>query len=99
MDTSAILEQSTSASIIIWVVMMIALSGVAKDLTKLQISCLVDGSSPVVGSSRLTTEGDPIRLTAIDSLRLMPPESCPDGRMYTSGAPNPTAVAISRAAN
>lgn len=44
--TIAILEQRVSASIIIWVVIMIARSGVANEDTSPQISFLVDGSRP-----------------------------------------------------
>eukprot|EP00978_Attheya_sp_CCMP212_P022293 scaffold66313_cov50-Attheya_sp.AAC.7 len=31
---------------------------------------------------------------AIDNLRRIPPDNCPAARVYTSGAPRPTATAI-----
>ena len=96
--TIAILLHRVSASSIMCVVIMIARSGVANDDKRLQISILVEGSNPVVGSSSNNTFGAPSREMAIDSLLLMPPDKAPLCRVYTSGTPSPTACAMSIAA-
>mmetsp|Transcript_19838 Transcript_19838/g.41586 ORF Transcript_19838/g.41586 Transcript_19838/m.41586 type:complete len:80 (-) Transcript_19838:441-680(-) len=77
------------------VVMIMARSGVAKEDTRLQISFRVEGSSPVVGSSRSNVFGDPSNETAMESLLLIPPDRLPLGLRNTAGAPKPTAFAIS----
>lgn len=73
--TIPILWQSTSASSIEWVVMMIA----HRPLTSARMSqsyLLFSGSSPVEGSSRKTIFGSPTNEIATLSLLFMPPDSC-----------------------
>eukprot|EP00559_Dactyliosolen_fragilissimus_P006134 CAMPEP_0184870162 /NCGR_PEP_ID=MMETSP0580-20130426/36691_1 /TAXON_ID=1118495 /ORGANISM="Dactyliosolen fragilissimus" /LENGTH=78 /DNA_ID=CAMNT_0027372119 /DNA_START=196 /DNA_END=432 /DNA_ORIENTATION=- len=73
----AIRLQSVSASIIMCVVMIMAFSCVANDLTRSQIELRVDGSRPVVGSSKRRTLGEPIKDIAMVNLLLIPPDNDP----------------------
>mmetsp|Transcript_84948 Transcript_84948/g.142015 ORF Transcript_84948/g.142015 Transcript_84948/m.142015 type:complete len:208 (+) Transcript_84948:209-832(+) len=67
-----ILSDSTSASSMEWVVRMMQRSLLAS-CTKSQISRRCPGSSPVVGSSNITTRGLPTKEMAMLSLRCSPP--------------------------
>mmetsp|Transcript_6055 Transcript_6055/g.11865 ORF Transcript_6055/g.11865 Transcript_6055/m.11865 type:complete len:201 (-) Transcript_6055:1794-2396(-) len=50
-------------------------------------TCLLEtGSIPVVGSSRKTIFGSPVRDIATESLRCIPPESCPANLSFTSNS-------------
>ena len=72
---------------------MMALSPVANEEIKFQISFRVDGSKPVVGSSSSSTDGAAVREISIHRRRLIPPDKAPADRLYTAGLPRPTAFA------
>ena len=54
--------------------MRIVLWGFLKDKIIFHVCCLILASMPVVGSSRTTTLGFPIKLIANESLLFIPPE-------------------------
>ena len=68
------LSARCSASSMYWVVSSTVVPSDTRSWMNCQRSLRVRGSSPVVGSSRNSTGGRPMRLAARSSRRLMPPE-------------------------
>jgi predicted ATPase/DNA-binding SARP family transcriptional activator len=71
---TAICPASRSASFRFWVVSSTVIPSLTRSLTRSQTPLRPAGSSPVVGSSRNSTRGRPIRLAVRSSRRRMPPE-------------------------
>jgi hypothetical protein len=85
-----------SASSMYWVVKSTVVPAATRSSMNVHRSFLVRGSRPVVGSSRNTTGGCPMRLAAMSSRLRIPPEYVFTGRLPASASPKRSRASAAR---